>query len=60
MSRDGMGTPVPTAEAHDIELTKGGVLQTVGYLSIKGMPLTEDQLEATRQLIKQIEEPEDE
>jgi hypothetical protein len=42
------------------EATVNGVYQTVGYLAIKGMPLTDTQLVAARLLIKQLEELKDE
>lgn len=42
------------------EVTVNGVYQVIGYLSIKRMPLSEAQLEASRQLVAQIEKGDDE
>lgn len=41
------------------EITIDGVYQTIGYLSIKGMPLSEAQLDGLRQMVEQMEKQHD-
>lgn len=47
-----------TSDEEKKELTISGIYQVAGYLSVKGVPMSESQLEMSRQLIEKIEKDE--